>query len=206
MRSIEAGEDLIDVRDVIERVEELETERETLVSNLSDAVDDLRTAEEAAEEAEAEYQAQEADESRAEVADHYLYPSVKADFIVLAKQVAFFFVRDEANAQMSSALSARDAAESALEDWDDENSEELKIFTALLEDLKGGGGDEEWRGDWYPSSLINDSYFETVMDELLEDIGLPKDIPSYLTIVVDYDALREDYSSVEYDGFTYWYR
>lgn len=99
------------------------------------------------------------------------------------------------------------SADVALTDWDDENSEELNNLTALLEDLKGNGGDEEWRGDWYPGGLILDSYFETAMDELLEDIGsLPKDIPSYLRIEVDYDALQEDYASVEYGDNTYWYR
>jgi hypothetical protein len=42
---------------------------------------------------------------------------------------------------------------------------------------------------------------------LLEDIGdLPKNLPSYLTITVDYDALQMDYTSVEFDGVTYWYR
>lgn len=45
------------------------------------------------------------------------------------------------------------------------------------------------------------------MDELLEDIGdIPKDLPCYLTIKVDYVALQQDYSSVEIDDVTYWYR
>ena len=166
MRSIEAGEDLIDVRDVIERVEELETERQNLVDTIAEAEENLMDAND----------------------DTSVLKTDESELEELWQKIA--------------------DARTDLESWDEESleAEELKIFMALLEDLKGGGGDEEWRGDWYPSSLINDSYFETVMDELLEDIGLPKDIPSYLTIVVDYDALREDYSSVEYDGFTYWYR
>ena len=100
-------------------------------------------------------------------------------------------------------------ARSDLESWDEESleAEELKVLAALLEDLKGGGGEEKWRGDWYPITLILDSYFETAMDDLLEDIGtLPKDIPSYLEIVVNYDALQQDYSSVEYGDNLYWYR
>jgi hypothetical protein len=77
----------------------------------------------------------------------------------------------------------------------------------LKDDLAGNGGDEEWRGDWYPSTLIRDGYFETAMDELLEDIGdMPKDIPAYLKVTVDYDALQMDYTSAEYDGVTYWFR
>lgn len=78
---------------------------------------------------------------------------------------------------------------------------------SLLENMCGYGRDEKWRGVWYPGTLIRDSYFETAMNDLLEDIGeLPKDIPSYLKIVVDYEALQMDYTSVEFDGVTYWYR
>lgn len=84
---------------------------------------------------------------------------------------------------------------------------ELDLLEDLLSELAGYGGDEQWEGDWYPVTLIRDSHFEAAMDELLDDIGdLPKDLPSYLTITVDYRALQQDYSSVEFDGVTYWYR
>jgi hypothetical protein len=104
------------------------------------------------------------------------------------------------------AKTRRDEAEqkgdSKADDWS-----EAYLLLSLLEDMRGCGGDEQWRGDWYPVTLIRDSYFETAMDELLEDIGdMPKNIPSYLKITVDYDALQMDYSSVEFDGVTYWYR
>lgn len=86
-------------------------------------------------------------------------------------------------------------------------AEEFSRLQSLLSDLKDKGGDEQWKGAWYPVSLIRDDYFETAMDELLEDIGdLPKDLPGYLTITVNYDMLQMDYSSVEFDGVTYWYR
>lgn len=85
--------------------------------------------------------------------------------------------------------------------------EELKTLEALLSSLCGYGGDEQWEGDWYPVTLIKDSYFEESMDEMLEDCGdIPKDLPSYLTITVDYDALKQDYSEVEFEGDTYYYR
>jgi hypothetical protein len=90
--------------------------------------------------------------------------------------------------------------------WAEERAE-LATLESLLADLKGYGGDEQWEGEWYPVSLIRDGYFEQAMDELLEDIGdLPKNLPGYLKITVDYDALQMDYSSVELDGETYWYR
>jgi hypothetical protein len=90
-----------------------------------------------------------------------------------------------------------------------EEGREYKLLGALLDDLKGYGGDEQWRGDWYPITLIRDSYFVEAMRELCEDIGdFPKGIPGYY--VIDWEAtarnLRVDYSSVEFDNVTYWYR
>ena len=87
--------------------------------------------------------------------------------------------------------------------------DELQGLCLLLGGLQGYGGDEQWRGDWYPGSLIRDSYFVEAMQELCEDIGdMPKGFPHYM--VIDWkataDNLRADYSSVEFDGVTYWYR
>jgi len=91
--------------------------------------------------------------------------------------------------------------------WDAETAEELKMLEALLTDLCGNGGDEQWEGEWYPVTLIRDSHFNDAMDEMLEDCGdIPKDLPCYLSITVDYKALQMDYSSTEFDGVTYWYR
>lgn len=86
---------------------------------------------------------------------------------------------------------------------------ELMALESLLDDLKGNGGDEQWEGDWYPVSLIRDSYFVDAMQELVTDTGdLPRDIPSYLAIDWEKTAenLQVDYSSVEFEGVTYWYR
>lgn len=33
---------------------------------------------------------------------------------------------------------------------------ELTTLTDILDDMKGYGGDEQWRGDWYPVTLIRD--------------------------------------------------
>lgn len=109
--------------------------------------------------------------------------------------------------------------ESSIQDYENEDGdlelhdehlaqkEELEELRGVLSELVGYGGDEQFEGDWYPSTLIHDSYFETAMDELLEDIGdIPRGLPSYLTITVDYAALQQDYGSVEVDGQTYWYR
>lgn len=86
---------------------------------------------------------------------------------------------------------------------------EYVILRDFLAELKGQGGDEQWRGDWYPVTLIRDSYFEDAMDQMLEDCGDLKpyaERPSYIKIKIDYDALKMDYASAELDGVTYWMR
>lgn len=90
-----------------------------------------------------------------------------------------------------------------------EDVAELQKLYELMADLCGTGGDEQWRGDWYPVTMIRDSYFTDAMIELCQDIGdLPKDIPGYL--VIDWEAtagnLKADYTSVEFSGVTYWVR
>jgi len=89
----------------------------------------------------------------------------------------------------------------------DDLTAEAETMRDLLNDLRGGGGDHQWRGDWYPATLIREDQFEGYMDEMLEDCGdLPKDLPCYLKITVDYDALRMDYAEVEIGDHTYLYR
>jgi hypothetical protein len=86
---------------------------------------------------------------------------------------------------------------------------EYDSLMLLLGELRGNGGDVAWGADWYPATLIRDSYFVAAMRDLLDDIGdLPRDLPNY--IAIDWAAtarnLRVDYTSVEFDGVTYWYR
>lgn len=151
------NDDLIDLRDVIERFEELEGERNRI-----------------------------------------------ADVVEESKEFNSDGLTEE---EIQEAIEKRKEAGEALADWDVDNGDEFRKIKSLLNELKGCGGDEQWRGDWYPVSLIEDSYFEPAMDELLEDIGvLPKDLPCYLNVNVDYQALQMDYSSVEFNGLTFWYR
>ena len=89
------------------------------------------------------------------------------------------------------------------------DAEERTQLAAILDDLKGNGGDEQWRGDWYPVTLICDSYFTYYAREMLEDCGtIPRDFPWWVEI--DWDAtarnVRVDYTPVDIDGVTYWYR
>lgn len=100
------------------------------------------------------------------------------------------------------------SADDALIEWDNDNSQELASLTAFIDQFKGCGGDEEWRGDWYPITLIRDSYFEDAMDEMVADCyNLDVlDIPSFVTLTINYRALQMDYTSAEFDGVTYWAR
>ena len=90
-----------------------------------------------------------------------------------------------------------------------EHIAEWNMLTRILYELKGYGGDEQWRGDWYPITLIDDRYFVEYVQDLLDDCGeLPRDLPHYIEI--DWRAtarnIQTDYSSVDVDGRTYWYR
>jgi hypothetical protein len=105
-------------------------------------------------------------------------------------------------------LSELDAPAEYLE-WEKENGEELDQLREILEELAGNGGDEQFRGDWYPVTLIEDDYFTEYAQELVSDIGdVPRDIPSY--IVIDWEAtannIKGDYTSIDIGANTYWYR
>lgn len=88
--------------------------------------------------------------------------------------------------------------------------EELDDLKTIMAKLQGLGGDEQWRGGWYPLTLIRESYFRDYAEELADDIGaIPKDA-QWPTNCIDWEhaarELRMDYSGVEIDGVTYWTR
>lgn len=87
---------------------------------------------------------------------------------------------------------------------------ELAELERFLDECKGNGGDEQWEGDWYPVTLVRDSYFERYAEELADDIGLLKEGAAWPYTCIDWaQAARElqmDYTSVEFDGVTYWTR
>ena len=168
-------EDIIDVRDIIERIEELEGEREDLADALEDAED--------------------------------VNSERPADWSMLAEKAARLAHYDKTGEIQLPVVQAVIDAKNALIEWDKENAQEMQTLTAIMKDLKGYGGDEQYRGDWYPVTLIRYSYFETAMDELIADCyEVPKDLPSFMTITLDYVALQQDYTLTEIDGITYYYR
>jgi hypothetical protein len=93
----------------------------------------------------------------------------------------------------------------ALADWDEENGEELKALEALQEEAEGSCPD--WR---YGVALVRDSYFEDYARDFADDIGAVNKNASWPNDCIDWDRaarlLQMDYTSVEFDGVTYWVR
>jgi hypothetical protein len=93
-----------------------------------------------------------------------------------------------------------EAAEAAWTEANPDESSELKALKALESEAEG-------YCDWiHGANLIRDNYFVTYAQESTEDIA--GEIPSW--VVVDWEATAEgmqiDYTSVEFDGVTYWVR
>jgi len=72
------------------------------------------------------------------------------------------------------------------------------------------GGDEQWEGAWYPVTLIRDSYFENYAQELADGIGAINSDARWPNNCIDWARaareLQADYTSVDFDGETYWCR
>ena len=171
-RTISSSDDVIDSRDIIARKDELESEREDLVSAV-----------ESASEALSDHQAEEPPNSVEESGDD-------------GEEYA------EWSAKLSELKTALVDATSELDEWDEDNGDELKGLVALCDEAPG----DDWE---HGATLINESYFTDYCQELVSDIGdLPKDIPGYL--VIDWEAtannLRADYTSVEWEGTTFYVR
>jgi hypothetical protein len=91
-----------------------------------------------------------------------------------------------------------------------DEGQEYGQLKSLLEDLAGNGGDEDWRGDWYPLTLVRDDYFQTFAQEEAESLDLVKSDARWPYTCIDWEQaaeeLKVDYATVDFDGVTYWYR
>lgn len=90
-------------------------------------------------------------------------------------------------------------------DWYEDTYNELKALESLQEDAKG------YSPDWtYGATLINDGYFEQYAEQLAEDIGAIDRDAKWPLNHIDWEAaaneLKSDYTSVDFDGTTYWVR
>lgn len=111
-----------------------------------------------------------------------------------------YVVNDEDAAAEDKAKAAAD-----LEEWEDDNGDELKALTTLAKEAEGYAPD--WR---HGESLIRDSYFKTYAQELAEDTGAIKADATWPNNCINWDqAARElqmDYTAVDFAGVTYWIR
>lgn len=102
-----------------------------------------------------------------------------------------------------------------VEDWAEGNEEakhdgceegrELVTLEAFAEQAEGYAPD--WR---YGETLIRDDHFEDYARQLAEDIGAINPDASWPNNCIDWERaaneLQVDYTSVDFDGVTYWVR
>jgi chromosome segregation ATPase len=86
--------------------------------------------------------------------------------------------------------------EQTAKEWEAENGQYLTKLQVVADEV----GDEV---------MVKESHWVDYVEELVKDIGdMPRNIPHY--IVIDWDAtadnIQQDYSSVEFEGVTYYYR
>lgn len=113
------------------------------------------------------------------------------------------FMYDNKGNTLNELQSKMEEARKALTIWG--NSEDYKEL-ATLKALADQGESES--SDWaYGEQLIRHDYFKQAMDEMVADCyTLPKDLPFWMSITYDYDALKQDYAEIDYDGVTYYIR
>ncbi len=93
--------------------------------------------------------------------------------------------------------------EDFLLEWNPSDSERIKA----IQDLKNEINSREW---FHGITLIRDNYFAEYAEQLAEDIGAIDPNASWPLNHINWEfaaeELKSDYSSVEFDGETYWYR
>lgn len=80
-----------------------------------------------------------------------------------------------------------------------------------LDTLEALARQGEGYGDWkYGEVLVRDSYFEDYARQLAEDTGAIRSDATWPSNCIDWEQaareLQQDYTSVEFDGVTYWMR
>lgn len=89
----------------------------------------------------------------------------------------------------------RDDALAELKVWDAENGESFTKLQKVCENLP----EDE--------TMIRDDKIKDYLEEWVNDCyDLPNDLPSFIILTIDFDALKQDYTTVTYGDWTYWVR
>lgn len=72
-------------------------------------------------------------------------------------------------------------------------------------------GESEISGWSHGETLIHEDYFTEYAKELTEELGyLPAELPGWIADAIDWDqvadAIKEDYTDINFDGVDYWAR
>lgn len=82
--------------------------------------------------------------------------------------------------------------------WDEANAAKLAALKKECEDLP----DDE--------TCVHEDKIDDFLKDLVDDCDnlrdLEKDLPSFITLTIDYDALKQDYETFELGGNTYYVR
>lgn len=96
-------------------------------------------------------------------------------------------------------------------DLGDDNGTDHDALFAELSSLRRLAEEADGCSDWdLGATLIRDSYFREYAQELAEDCGMIPDNLAWPCRCIDWEQatweLQMDYTSVEFDGVTYWVR
>ena len=116
------------------------------------------------------------------------------------------FTEDTVDSRDIVARIAELEVEADLDPKDEDVKDELAELERVVEEIEGYSGDTAKDG----ITLIRDDYFEEYAQDFAIDIGaVPSDL-KWPCHCIDWeqaaDELKMDYTSVEIDGITYWYR
>lgn len=190
-KEISNSDDVIDSRDIIKRIEELEA-KETAITDAKDALAEVAEADierrkEIQEQIDALNAISEDDQPNEDVAKLVeLESSIEDEFCDVTE--------------------AREALESAEDDFDEDEREELKQLRSLAEDGEG------YASDWkYGAQLIRETYFETYARETADDLyGKELRDSQWPFSCIDWEQaaeeLMQDYTSIEFGNVTYYVR
>lgn len=117
-------------------------------------------------------------------------------------------VRDASDAnwitKQEAVTNAYETVQEAIQEFDSDAQEELKHLRDFKEELEGYC---DWR---HGATLIQDDYFEEYAKELADDIGAIDTNAEWPLNHINWEAaakkLKQDYTSGEFDGVTYWVR